>query len=303
MANPTKETFNSFQEELLQQFPFFNKHIAETRERLGEDWMKELDQELTISFGENRKTLRALARAYAMFTLDQIRLQQEFQKTRTYRQKQYEEAYSQVYGNRAAMKNYLPACLIASYLWPNLYQQLCFFRKAFAPKIGSTNINLVYDIGFGSGLYAKELLRLLPHFQVYGIDISPSSKEFAESLMERWHFGSRFKTEILDLTKSARRYKQGHIMSIELLEHLEHPLSLLGRIADLLDEGGYGFISAAITAAEVDHIYLYRDLNEIQSQLDQVHLETLQAREFAAYESSKGELVPRVGAFIVRKKR
>jgi len=43
----------------------------------------------------------------------------------------------------------------------------------------------------------------------------------------------------------------------EVLEHVEEPARFMGRIRELAAPGGYVFITTAINAPAVDHIYLF----------------------------------------------
>jgi len=50
----------------------------------------------------------------------------------------------------------------------------------------------------------------------------------------------------------------------EVLEHLENPSALLQRAADLLKENGTLFITTPANAPTIDHIYLFRNAEDIR---------------------------------------
>jgi len=71
----------------------------------------------------------------------------------------------------------------------------------------------------------------------------------------------------------------------------------------MLKCGGYGLISAAINAPNADHIYLYRNSNEVASQLAEAGFEIVGSTVDAAYSPrTEGDIVPVNAAFIVTKK-
>jgi 2-polyprenyl-3-methyl-5-hydroxy-6-metoxy-1,4-benzoquinol methylase len=57
------------------------------------------------------------------------------------------------------------------------------------------------------------------------------------------------------------------LVCVEVLEHLEDPKALLAGLYNLLALGGHAFVAVAINAASRDHIYLYRNADEVSGQL------------------------------------
>jgi SAM-dependent methyltransferase len=53
----------------------------------------------------------------------------------------------------------------------------------------------------------------------------------------------------------------------EVIEHLEDPLQLLVKIREMLAPNGRGFISAPTNSPTIDHIYLFREVDEIRDML------------------------------------
>jgi 2-polyprenyl-3-methyl-5-hydroxy-6-metoxy-1,4-benzoquinol methylase len=59
-------------------------------------------------------------------------------------------------------------------------------------------------------------------------------------------------------------------ISCFLLEHLERPQELLSSLSAALKPGAHAFITGAITAAEIDHIYEFKSEGEILSLVESV---------------------------------
>ena len=49
----------------------------------------------------------------------------------------------------------------------------------------------------------------------------------------------------------------------EVLEHVEKPLEMLEKIYELISEKGKAFITTVINAPTLDHIYLFRNIEEV----------------------------------------
>ena len=90
------------------------------------------------------------------------------------------------------------------------------------------------------------------------------------------------------------------IQAVEVLEHLRDPQLFLNNLRKLLKPGGYGFITAALTAPNADHIYLYWTPDDVMKQLVSAGFKVEDYIEEDAYEASKPEEhVPKLAAFIV----
>jgi SAM-dependent methyltransferase len=74
----------------------------------------------------------------------------------------------------------------------------------------------------------------------------------------------------------------------------------LNRCWRMLKPGGHGFITAAITAPNEDHIYLYNTAGEVAQQLRACDFQIVDEQEDLAYQPRADEPVPRLVAYIVR---
>ena len=85
-----------------------------------------------------------------------------------------------------------------------------------------------------------------------------------------------------------------------MLEHLEDPLSFLKALLRMLEPGGYGMVTAAVTAPNADHIYLYNSAQEVVAQIEEAGFKVVEYREDRAYEPTRpSESAPINAAVIV----
>ena len=69
---------------------------------------------------------------------------------------------------------------------------------------------------------------------------------------------------------SNERYDR--ILCGEFLEHLEDPLAALKKLKSLLTKDGKLFVTAAVWAAHIDHIFLYKSSEEVRDHIKKADL-------------------------------
>jgi 2-polyprenyl-3-methyl-5-hydroxy-6-metoxy-1,4-benzoquinol methylase len=197
------------------------------------------------------------------------------------------------------MNLYLPGILVSQFLWRHHYRQIKFHREKFLPLLDRLEDKRFYDVGTGTGFYSVQVFRHDPNFRGFGIDISPHARLFTEKQIDGWGFGSSFTPVDVDITKTDLEPLHC-VQSIEVLEHLADPLLFLKRLRKILKPGGYGFVAAAITAPETDHIYLYWSADDVIQQLTAAGFKVLDYQEEPGYPGNSGDIVPKVAAFIIQ---
>jgi SAM-dependent methyltransferase len=286
---------------IVEKFPYFRMAVPRQLAEFGSDWLDAFEVELATFFVGNPDALRLAAEGYGRFALDAMRLQKLFDRDRCYIAKTYAEAASEVYQNRDYMFSlYLPGILLSHYLWPHHYRQHRFFANELVPLMRQHGGDRFYDVGVGTGFYSKEYLRALPNIRGDGFDLSPFSLEHTLKMVSAWAFEDRYTTNLRNIITEPVGEPAPFVLSIEVLEHLEEPQSFLDALCRMMEPGGYGFISAAMTAPNADHIYLYNEAGEVAAQLERAGFQIVKHVEDPAYEPRHaGDSVPRNVAFIV----
>jgi 2-polyprenyl-3-methyl-5-hydroxy-6-metoxy-1,4-benzoquinol methylase len=294
---------SAFYEALSHQFPYFAGVMHKQMEMFGTHWLDLFEVELRTFFCSATHRTDQAVRGYGKFSLDSMKLQAKFQKTRQYDNKTYAEAASEVYQNREYMFGlYLPGILLSHYLWRHHFLQHVYFLDKFLPLIGSGEGKVFYDIGVGTGFYSKEMLTRTK-LNGMGFDLSPYSLEHTQLMLTAHGVAERYQTNLLDVVQTKVQPPADFLVNIEVLEHLEDPQSFIDALARMLKPGGHGLISAAINAPNADHIYLYRHSDEVAEQLCRGGFEIVSFVSDEAYLPRKpDELVPVNAAFIVTKK-
>lgn len=222
----------------------------------GPPWATEFEQVLSALF-PNVEAIAAAVKGYATFAMHSMRLQAAFERERQYKSKTHEQASSEVYFNeKHMMQEYLPGLLLSHFLWPHHYRQLQFFDSTFVQAMRVSGAASFMEVGIGTGLYSSLLLRKLLSVNGIGLDISPSSKLFAEAQMTALGVVNRYHVELRDVTVVPMEPKTDWLVCVEVLEHLDDPVECLRVLRSNLVSGARAFIPAALNAARADHIYL-----------------------------------------------
>jgi 2-polyprenyl-3-methyl-5-hydroxy-6-metoxy-1,4-benzoquinol methylase len=280
--------------------PFMVPSFRRQRELFGADWDRRFGETIAIFVADTADNLDAAIRGYVNFAIDGMRLQKRFEKTRRYDSKSYDEAAKTIYHNESHMLGlYLPGILLSHYLWPHHYRQLQFFERSFLPSFLAAPHRTFCDIGPGTGFYSRQLLASAPDAIGRGFDISRSALLYSQRQMAAFGLADRWNVQSRDVILEPPEHRWPFLVCIEVLEHLEDPLTFLKALRRILAEPGRGMISAAVTAPNEDHIYLYNSADEVRAQLEEAGFSVLQTQVDRAYEPKGDQPVPTNVAFIV----
>lgn len=304
-------TFDSFREKgsaprlaelrgiFRERFGFLKDVVDRGSETFGTGWIREFEECVARVF-PSEEALSAAAKGYALFVLDLLRAQKKFDKEHTYENKTYAEAAEQVYFDTDYMlSQYLPALLLSHYLWPHHYFQARFFDSAFVAQMQLRQPVRFAEIGVGTGLYSRRVLQQIPWASGVGFDISPAAKGFAEAHLSAFAVRDRYNVALRDVLSEPIEPCEW-LVCVEVLEHLEDPVAFLRALRAALRPGGRAFITAALNAPHVDHIYLYQKVEDVIDELRTAGFALEQAFLGAAHLSLDSNApTPSVAAFIV----
>jgi 2-polyprenyl-3-methyl-5-hydroxy-6-metoxy-1,4-benzoquinol methylase len=184
---------------------------------------------------------------------------EEFSRTGRYRNTSFSEVNRAVYGNPEVMQQHMHGLVFAQFLWPDQYRRFQFFADTL-PDYAS-KIHRYLEVGGGHALYISEAARVLPaSVELDVVDISPTSLEMARSIAGE----SRVRFQLMDIFDLPETEPYDFITMGEVLEHVEDPRALLGKLRRLLAPGGRAYITTPANAPMIDHIYLFRNAQEIR---------------------------------------
>jgi SAM-dependent methyltransferase len=273
--------------------PLFKDTVTKGRV-FGNIWEMEMDETISHLWKSDEK-LASAVRGYEQFALEIMRLQIDFDRSGVYAPQTYDEANATVYQADGYMSDtYLPGLLLAWYLWPHHYRQTRFF-KAFVRDMARSGATKFYEVATGTGLYSRFALQGAQSAVGVGFDISPASCTFTENHLGAFRLGSRYEMRMSNVLEDEPE-PVDWLLCIELLEHLPDPMVLLRSLRRMLRPGGKAFLATALNAPNSDHIWLYRSVDEVVTQLHEAGFRVESAELNAAY---PGLMPPVVAAFVV----
>jgi SAM-dependent methyltransferase len=279
----------------------FSRNIVDHSLALfGLRWARDCEETVRRVFPAPEALANAV-KGYAAFAWDSMRRQAKFERDGVYPLKSYATAAHEVYFNAEYMQSeYLPGLLLSHFFWPHHYRQLTFFDAAFLEPMRVAGAASFIEVGVGTGLYSRRLLQNLPELRGRGFDISPSAKAFTEGHMRAFGVKDRYDVLLQDILVENFKAQTEWLVCVEVLEHLDNPLEFLRVLRSALAPGGRAFITAALNAANVDHIYLYQTAEEVSAHLDAAGFVLEQSFVGAAYKPpAPGVPVPLAAAFVV----
>jgi len=244
--------------------------------------------------------LEVIAKGYAYFVTDVNRHQIEYCIRGHYKNKSYTEVYDQIYNNDEYMNIYHWGVFATLFLWNHHLRIYDFYRDQFLPMLD--NCANMIELGSGSGIWSTLTCSLCPNITTLGIDISKSSLNIAQKISKSAGVSLRASFKVGD----ALTFKQNALfdagISCFLLEHLEAPKELMNNLAQCVKPGAPIFITAAITAAEVDHIYEFKNEVEVLDLLNESGFRILQVQSTSPEPDERLCFLPRSIAIIAVRK-
>ena len=294
----------NFEQTIKSNFNLVEGSFQRCREKFGIEWEREFNELGEKCLSKQADIESALA-GYVEFIIDSMRLQMKFQEDNTYITKSYLDVAKSVYHNSDyMMKMYLPGILISHFLWTHHFQQDLFFKNNFLNEMRSSNDKRFHDVGIGTGYGSLLALKNVKGSKGQGWDISQSSINSTRSMIEAFSFQDRYKLNKQEVSADHLIEPYPFLISVEVLEHLEQPKVFLKALHSMLLPEGKAFITAAINAPNEDHIYLYRNPQEIINQLEEVGFTVEQYFSSKAYPPRRlVPIVPESGAFIVTRNK
>ena len=187
--------------------------------------------------------------------------QMYFSRHKRYRHSCYQEVEQLVYLRAPYMKQYMYGLAISTFLWPNHRQMNGFFEATLPRETGGRYL----EVGPGHGFYLMRAMRLTSYGHYQAVDISPSSVELTQSLIQAQRFDPSKKCNIhlanfLDFNEAE---PFDALVLGEVLEHVENPAHFLAKVAALSKSASYIYVSTCLNAPEIDHISLFSDMKQL----------------------------------------
>jgi SAM-dependent methyltransferase len=220
--------------------------------------------------------LPRLVDAFILFTYEVNRAQALYEEDRRYMYSTFAECEQLFYSQDEFMDDYLWGIYLTNFLWVHHFEICLFYRDRFLARLPA-GAQLV-EIAPGHGGWGVWALSAVKDSRLEGFDLSAQSVRIASSLAQGAGVAERaryIQADAMKLPDRAEHSTDGCICCF-LAEHLERPDLLFEAIGRRLKPGHLAFITAAVTAAQVDHIYEYRRESEVVAMCEGAGLRVLE---------------------------
>lgn len=205
----------------------------------------------------------------ANMSLEFLKLQIKLEKTGRYLYSSFKEVEENAYSkNSLEMEgpDYLWGLYFSEVFWRIHHNFVKFFIQDFITNLKDKGT--VLEIPSGTGFFLCEFLRKNPDWHGTGVDLANTSISFSKMLFKSYSIPQNsFNLLETNFYKFEESEKYDRIMCGEFLEHLEDPLAALRKFKRLLKEDGRIFITVAVWAAHIDHIFLYKKAEEVRNHI------------------------------------
>ncbi len=243
--------------------------LSHFRERECRFWQQaeEFAQNYLAFLDETGMTVEEAADTYLHMCKDMVVEQIKFARTGVYSCTSAAEVERIVYASSEIMTYHMHGMALSQFLWKNHYLMFRFFideiRKA-------NNISNYLEVGAGHGLFLAEALKVFQKALFLVVDISQTSIMMTKKLIK--HFsphaeGVHF--EHKDIMTFDTKIPFDFVVMGEVLEHVDEPFALLQKVHNLLQPHGLAYITTCCNYPAIDHVYLFRDVQEIHELLNE----------------------------------
>lgn len=221
---------------------------------------KELEK--VIAFLMEDSSVNELADAYLLFVEDTFKETKYFIDHDRYRYSSFYEVNEKVYSNDTYMSQYLKGLQLSGYIWKNHLK----VHRYFLDRLHAFTGDLYLEIGPGHGQYFMDAINEGRFRKYTAIDLSQSSINLTETYIRRFRKNADTEYELIcdDFITHEFQEKFDCVCISEVLEHVENPEDMLRKIHEITNPGANIYISVPVNAPTIDHIYLYRSVDEVR---------------------------------------
>ena len=250
---------------IISKFPFYKRtsdYIAGNFDEIYYTFAEKICSLLLSKVGSKEKYFKSLD-SLIRISANYLKLQLYLVKTGHYLHQNFAEVNNAVYQNEFMESEYLDSLFLSQVFWPNHFKLLEYFHQ-FCDLLSEHNEGM--EVPCGAGVFSFVLLGNKSVKTLDLFDISSYSLGYTNKILDlsgKKCAGVNLKK--VDLFELKGKNKYDFIICGELIEHLEDPKTALKILDNLLKPKGVLFLTTAIYAAALDHIYLFENVNDVRT--------------------------------------
>ncbi len=200
-----------------------------------------------------------------------------FRRTGSYRLSTFQEALDAVYNNNEFMSRYMNGLLLSQVIWLNHARVSQYYLENYLTELTGSYRHL--EIGPGHGLNLYFAARDPRCSDLTAWDVSDASLAATRHCLEKLGISRKIdlvKRSVLDPIPDSGNFDS--IVISEVLEHLEAPQQALENLRSILTTKGKLFVNVPVNSPAPDHIYLWREPEEVVELIEQTGFTVLDRR-------------------------
>lgn len=207
--------------------------------------------------------IEKLIDGYGYFVSDVIRSQTIYEKTGSYERKKQKNILNELYLAKELMGDYHWGMLATLFCWSHHLMLVNSFLSRFVPYFDKKGPKNIIDLGCGSGVWSILAMEEWENTEAEFVDISPFSLSETKLTIDALSLNDRISLHESELTRfESSNSRVDAIISTFVAAHLENPQTYFDKISSLLKNHGLAYISIALNAAEIDHIFEFNKESE-----------------------------------------
>tara|TARA_Y100000782_G_C10102957_1_gene231226 strand:- start:61 stop:891 length:831 start_codon:yes stop_codon:yes gene_type:complete len=259
-----------------------NNFNFELSERICENGLKMSNNDYNI-YCSNLNNLIDMSKEF-------LKLQKNLEETGKYLYSKFDEVEKNEYNvnNEVDGPDYLWGLYFSEIFWKIHHNFTNFSLNNFMSDLPSTGN--ILEVPSGTGFFLCEFLRKNPNWFAVGVDLADSAIEFSHKLFQVNKISKNsYKIIKMNFHQLEPNKKYERILCGEFLEHLEDPFSALKKLKSLLTNNGKLFVTAAVWAAHIDHIFLYKSSEEVRNHIKKAGLKIEKELVQAVFEKDEAD--------------
>jgi len=259
--NLNNNTLQQFYDVVKSKNPLHAKFLDNTLSDITEEETAKFESLVRFYMKREKCTFEEIVDKYLYkisFIMEEQRYFAEYDK---YRFSTFAEVEN-YYKDPSYMNSYTVGLGLSTYLWRVHREVSRFFRNYLNNSVLGGGY---LEIGCGHGEYFVMAMQKTNYKHYTAIDISETSINLTRDYIKHSLPETNKNYEVIhkDVFDYHSHEKYAAVVMGEVLEHVENPPAFLQKIYQLAADDALIFISTAINAPDPDHIYLFRNLQEI----------------------------------------
>jgi 2-polyprenyl-3-methyl-5-hydroxy-6-metoxy-1,4-benzoquinol methylase len=256
--------------------PPHRKHLDSVMPRIHASEYQHLEQYLQYCLDSGLK-ISYLADCYLLLVADAVTEMMHFQREGNYRYSTFAEVSDHVYFDEKYMDQYMYGLAISLIFWPSHLEIHRFFEETLPLHKPGTYL----EVGPGHGRLLMSAMERSAFNKFIGVDISATSIAQTRAVIDHFNPAPDANLSLAVEDFHETELPAGSCDAIimgEVLEHVEDPASFLGKIRELAMDDAYIFVTTCVNAPQIDHIYLFRKLEDITELIESQGLKVVSQR-------------------------